>query len=568
MTARTLWRQLRRESRGSRSRLIFFVVCLAVGVGAVVSVASLSDALDQGIRLEARGLLAADVVARSRAPLDDALRDAIDEIAGSARTEVLEMPTVVATPPDPNTGAVGPSRLVELKAIGGEYPYYGELELDPPRPLGELLTESTAVVGPEVLRRLGVAHGDTLRIGGAEFTIAGTVEHEPDRVVSAFNLGPRVFLSTDGLERADLERYGSRITYRLLARLPEMDDESLAALVETFEETVSDPSVVRFETWREAQPALRRGLERTERYLGLAALLSLLVGGVGVAQTVRSWLAGRLDAIAVYRCLGYRPRDIAWLYLGQTTLLGLGASLLGVGLGVALLAVPTATLGGILPVEDIDPIQPWAWLRGLVLGTGVALLFAIPPIAEARRVPPIRVLRRSAEPLPASRLARFGSGAILILTVFVLAATQTRSALEGGLFAGGLVVLAGLLTLAARGLMRLATRPRRRARLWLRQGLAALARPGAGTVGAVVALGLGVLVVLAMFLVERGLTSELRRELPANSPSAFFIDIQPDQWDGVRQTIEGLGAQEVGRAQRLRRANALYEPERSAAEVA
>ncbi|MEM6797602.1 MAG: FtsX-like permease family protein, partial [Acidobacteriota bacterium] len=183
-----------------------------------------------------------------------------------------------------------------------------------------------------------------------------------------------------------------------------------------------------------------------------------------------------------------------------------------------------------------------AWLQGLLLGTGVAVLFALPPIAAARRVPPIRVLRRSAEPLPPSRAANAATALVLVLGVFLLAWWQSKSPVNGALFTGGLMITAAVLAAAAYGVSKIAARPRQTAGLWLRQGLAALARPGSATLGAIVALGLGVVVVLAMHLVETGLLGELDRDLPDQAPTAFLIDIQPDQWGGVQELLEEHGA--------------------------
>lgn len=531
----------RRESRGGGARLTFFVACLAVGVAAVVSVASFSSGLESGIRKEARALLAADLAVSGRNPLPAAALEVIDAVPGAERTRILEMLTMVAVPAEPDGtdegGGAGASRLTELKAVDGAYPYYGELELEPRRPLAALLDERSVVVGPELVERLGVGVGDELRIGGKGFEITAVVLREPDRVGGAFSLGPRIFLDGDGLERADLEQFGSRILYRWLVRLPAMEDEALTELVRSIESELPDDGRFRVELWSEAQPQLREGLRRTESYLGLAALLSLLVGGIGVAQTVRAWLAGKLDAIAVLKCLGYRPREVMWLYLGQTAALGLLASVVGIVLGVALQVVPATLLAEILPTDQLDPVQPLAWLRGLGLGLGVALLFSVPPLSTARRVPPIRVFRRSAEPLPPSPAVRWATAGVLVAGVFVLAWTQSRSPLRGLAFTGGLLAAGLLLWGSALGLSRLAARPRHRAPLWLRHGLSALSRPGASTVGAVVALGLGVLVVLAMFLVERGLSSELDRDLPDDAPTAFFIDIQPHQWPAVREIL-------------------------------
>lgn len=547
MSPATFLRQLARESRGSRGRLVFFVACLAVGVGAVVSVAGVSVGLETGIRARAKPMLGADLAVRGQRPLTPELEAAIGAIAGAEVARTREMLTLVAAEggSHPGRSRPGRSRLVELKAVEMSYPFYGRLVLDPARPLPELLGIETTIVAPEVLDRLGLRVGDGLRIGGQSFRITAVVREEPDRIAGAFSMGPRVFLSHEGLERAGLVATGSRVLYRTLVRLPSERDPELETLAAGLKKLLPGDGRLRLETYREAQPSLRQGLERTERYLALAALLSLLIGGVGVAQTVRAWLAGRMDAIAVLKCLGYRPREVLALYLGQAAFLGLLGSVVGALLGVGIQVLATRLLAGVLPVSDFNPFQPLAILRGMAMGLGVALLFSTPPLLAAQRVPPIRVLRRDAEPLPQSRPALAVLALVLVGGVLALAAWQARSLAVGALFTAGLLVLTALLTAAATLLSRLAARPRRLARLWLRHGLAALARPGTATVGAIVALGLGVLVVLGMLLVERRLAQEFERDLPREAPTVFLIDIQPHQWQGVRTLLEREAASRI-----------------------
>ena len=545
MTAGVLLRQIGREARGARGRATFFVLCLAVGVGAVVAVAGFSASLRATLAREARQLLAADLRVRGQQPVPAAVDELLAGAPGVSSTRITEMVTVAAAPQE--TAGAGRSQLVELKAVDGEFPFYGNLKLAPERPLAELLAGGGAVVGPELLTRLSLRVGDPIAIGGKLFTLRGTVLAEPDRLGNAFALGPRLFLSGESLRSTGLIALGSRVTHRLLVKLPE---GTTAVGVEEFgvrlRNALADPAFYRIETAAEGQPEMRRGVDRTERFLGLVALLSLVVGGVGVAQTVRAWLASRLDSIAVFKALGARPREILAIYLGQTVLLATAGSLAGALLGLALERLVPSLAGSLLPVVPQIEFQPLAVLRGLALGLGTSLLFAFPPLLAALAVPAARVLRREIEPLPPSRLALAGMALALLGGLTGVAAVQARSLALGAAFAGGLALTAAVLALAARGLILGVRRlPRLRLPLPLRYGLAALGRPGAPTVASVVALGLGAMVVVGMRTVEHGLTDRLRGDLPAGAPTAFLIDIQPDQWAAVRAEIDRAGATSV-----------------------
>ncbi len=534
-----------RESRGSGGRLAFFVACLAVGVAAVVAVAGLSSSMEEGIRAKARDLLAADLVVEGGRPIPEELDGALRAIPGAKRANLREMVTIVAAADGPSAGS---SRLAQLKVVEGEYPFYGDLVTEPDRPLDRLLDEGTVVVASDLLSSLGLSRGGRLRVGGVEFRVAAALYKEPDRLdITIASLAPRVFLSPAGLARTGLEGWGSRILYRALVKMPEGSDAGqVRAAADRIREALSEAPFLRIETYAQAQPALRAALRRADRFLGLVALLSLLIGGIGVAQTVRAWLAGRMDAIAVLKCLGVRPREILGLYLGQTALLGLAGSFVGVVAGVIGQWITPWFLGEVIPVEPIGPFQPAAMLRGLLMGVGVALLFSLPPLMATRRVPPVRVFRRDAEPIRAGPWTRLATGALLLVGVLATAVIQARSWTLAAWFTAGSVALVAVLALAALLITRAVSRlPRDLTRVWVRHGLGALARPGAATLGAIVALGLGVAVVLGMHLVEDRLSGQLETDLPDEAPSVFMMDIQPDQWGGVRRVLEDQGATRI-----------------------
>lgn len=534
-----------RESRGSRGRLAFFVACLALGVAAIVGVAALVEAVRAGIRAQSRELLGADLSVSAFRPLPEELaRQHL--LAGSEfeRTDVRELATMASS------SKTGRSQLVEVKAVGGRFPFYGALGLEPARPLEELLAPDACVVAPELLSAGGLAPGDALTIGAASFRITGVVRDEPGRLGLAFTAGPRVFLSLDGLARAELERVGSRVRHRALFRYA--DERALqGGDVETWARLLArvhldDAEYLRFESYRDAQPTVRRAIGRVERYLGLVALLSLILGGIGVAMIVRAWIGERTAAVAVLRCLGFRPREVLWLYAGNVVLLAAVASAVG---GLAGSLVPLLIerwLGELLPAGVELRWQGLPILRGVALGIGIALVFSLPPLLAIWRVAPSRVLRQEAEPLPVPRMARWSAFAVLVVGVFAAAWTQSDDLEHAAGFTAGLALLAGLLASGAWGLTRLAGRlPRARLSPYFVHGVAALARPGAGVLGAAIALGFGVLVVLAMALSERELSRKLGDALPSDAPSTFLVDVQPDQWDAVQGVLHAHGATSI-----------------------
>jgi putative ABC transport system permease protein len=280
--------------------------------------------------------------------------------------------------------------------------------------------------------------------------------------------------------------------------------------------------------------------------LGLVALLSLLLGATGVAQVVRSWLAQCAPTIAVLRALGWRPRDVLLLYLAHVAAVAVIASLFGAALGALAPIALAAVAPELLPDSMQLFWQPHAIERGLVLGTGVPLFFALLPLLSVWRVAPSRVLRSEAEPLALPRVLALGAVTLAIGAVFGGAWWQSESLRDATWFSFGLAVLAGLLLVASRALARAARAlPRQRFPPVLAHGVAALGRPSASTIASIVALGLGALVVVAMQLVQDRLERELAHAVPLDAPTVFLVDVQPDQDEGVRALLTGGGAERV-----------------------
>ncbi|REJ86221.1 MAG: hypothetical protein DWQ30_00970 [Acidobacteria bacterium] len=566
------WRYTRWELRGSLGRVVYWVLCLAVGVSAVVSIAALASSLDGAIRHEARSLLAADLAISSQADLGEELARAVAELPGGRSAELRETVGLVArSSRTPGEHGGARSLLAELRSIDGPYPFYGEVELEVlPRdgaaervartsaelplaelfvPLGDGDERPGVLAASDLLNQLGLEIGDDLLVGRARTRIAGVLIAEPDRVPGLLSVGPAVLLGAEAFEQSGLGGFGNFSRRKTLIALEDSSTESIAAARQTLQAVIGDDPSYRVETYEDAQPLIREGLEDLEEFLGLVALLSLLVGGVGIAQGVRTWLSSRLDAIAVLKCIGMRPRELFALYLGQAVFLGLIGSVIGGVIGLLGVLLVPIILAGLVPPDAIRIWQPLAFLRGIVLGVGTATAFALPPLLSVLRVPPSRVFRRDAEPLPGSRALDALVLVALVVAVTALASWQAGSLRIGAFFFAGVALTVALIGLGNFALTRLAQRlATERRSFWLRQGLAAVGRPGGGTLGALTALGLGLLVLLTMALVQEHVQDELAADLPTDAPSAFLINIENEQWPEIARILEEGGASRIDSA--------------------
>jgi putative ABC transport system permease protein len=540
-----------RDLKSAPGKFGFVVLSVAVGVAALVGVRGLSDSFRQTLSTEARSLLAGDLSARlDRAPLTDELSKiaAIEtQSDGAIRstwvTETVSMASVT-TAPTP--------LLVSLKAVDpADYPFYGTADLDPTMPLRQALQGNSAVVADEFLIRLNAHVGDTLRLGKVDFKITAVLKQEPDRITAGMGLGPRVMISEAALAETGLLAPGGRASRRLLVKLPDTPpkgvtvDAETAAIRAQLEAALPDAQVM---DYREGNPALTRGLDNATSILSLICLVAMVLGAIGVAMAMHAHLEQRMDMLAILKAIGADSSDLLRIFLLQTLGLGLAGGLIGVFAGVAVMAALPAAFGQLLPVHVILQF-PWqSALAGLGTGLLTTLLFCLPPLLDVRAVRPVLVLRRLVEQGPSGIADRFAKWWALRLQLAIAAATiaglagiawaLSDSPKVGAWFALLFTItLVVLLVLAAAALWFLRVflnRTRLHLPSSLRHGLANLYRPGNQSAAVLAALGTGVMLILAVYLMQKDLLTDLRETASPKLPNVFLVDMQTQEVDGVK----------------------------------
>jgi len=540
-----------RDLKSAPGKFGFVVLSVAVGVAALVGVRGLSDSFRQTLSTEARSLLAGDLSARlDHAPLTDELSKiaAIEAQSGGAIrstwvTETVSMASV-STAPTP--------LLVSLKAVDpADYPFYGTADVDPAISLRQALQGKSAVVADEFLIRLNAHVGDTLRLGKVDFRITAVLKQEPDRVTAAMGLGPRVMISEAALAQTGLLAPGGRATRRLLVKLPDTPpkgvtvDAETAAIRTQLEAALPDAQVM---DYREGNPALTRGLDNSTSILSLICLVAMVLGAIGVAMAMHAHLEQRMDMLAILKAIGANSSDLLRIFLLQTLGLGLVGGLIGVVAGGAVMAALPAAFGQLLPVHVILHF-PWqSALAGLGTGLLTTLLFCLPPLLDVRAVRPVLVLRRLVEQRPLgianwfakwwARRLQVAIAAAVIAGLAGIAWALSDSPKVGAWFALLFTItLVVLLVLAAAALWFLRlflNRTRLHLPSSLRHGLANLYRPGNQSAAVLAALGTGVMLILAVYLMQKDLLTDLRETASPKLPNVFLVDMQTQEVDGVK----------------------------------
>jgi putative ABC transport system permease protein len=519
-----------RELRGGLAGFRVFLACIALGVTAIAGVGSFAQSLADGLAREGRVILGGDVafslIHREASPQERAF------LAGRGQVSVAATMRAMARAGD------GGASLVEIKAVDGAYPLYGQAVLDPAGDLAGVLAERDGIYGAAadeaLFARLDLAPGARLAVGNAQVEVRTALKAEPDKLAGGIGFGPRLLMSEAALRATGLLQPGSLVRwhYRLKLAAGNAGERAADALVTAARVALPDAGWD-IRTRANASPQLERNIERFTQFLTLVGLTALLVGGVGVANAVKGHLDRKREVIATMKSLGATGGRVFAIYLAQVMVLALLGSVIGLAIGAALPFVIARGFGAIIPIPVEPALQPDELVLALVYGLTTALAFALWPLGRAHDVPAAALFRD--EVAPERRLPRRRYIVATVLAVALLAAIAVLLAFDrriAAIFVGSAAVAFLGLMLVAALVMALARRVPRPRSTVLRLAIANIHRPGAITPTVVLSLGLGLAVLVTVTLIEGNLRLQLTATLPERAPSFYFADIQGS--DGER----------------------------------
>jgi putative ABC transport system permease protein len=524
---KTAWRDGRRQ----KGRLFLCALSIVFGVAALVAVDSFSANLTRAMDSEAKALLGADLKVSSRSAFEPAAEAIFAEIGGSQARET-RFGSMAYFPKSDQ------SRLVQLRALGGGFPYYGKFETEPPGMNPAQVDRPVAVIDPLLMVQYGLELGDTIRMGEAAFEIVATIQRVPGEAAFAGLFAPRVYIPLSQLESTGLIGSGSIAFHRLyFADL----SQTAEAVVEQYSESWSELRL-KTETVAEQREDIGEPLENLTRFLSLVGFVALLLGGVGIAGAVQAYLETKRETVAVLRCLGSDAGTAMGVFLVQVVGLALVGAVAGALLGVFVQSVLPRLLGALLPIDLDFFLHVPSILAGAGYGLVTAVLFALFPLLPLRRVSPLQAIRANFETGRQRRepLAWL-LGGLIVLGGASFCMSRTEIWWQGLVFAGSLLLVVGVLWLVAVLLKWVLKRSVRRGGFIFRQALANLHRPNNRTVFLSVSLGVGTFLIFTLVLVQTGLLQQTDLAARSEDPNVLFFDVQTDQYAGLEAAVEARG---------------------------
>lgn len=521
------FQDIRRDFRSSE--LMALLVALTLSVAALSSVSFLADRMQRAFQLDARQLLAADLLLVADQPLPE-------RFISEAKERQLKIAQTIVFPSMATVGSQ--SKLASLKAVSSSYPLRGNLQISPPQTSSTPQTGSVWV-DPAMLNALRAKVGDQMLLGDKAFVISGVLERELDRGAGFMNFAPRVMMSLDDLPSTGLIGLGSRVTYRLMLA---GEDQDISVYEKWTTRLIESEGLrgLRIETLENAQPMMRKTLERAERFLSLVALLTAMVAAVAIALSARRYVLKQADVCAVMKCLGATQKTILLNQIKILIGLGLMAAVVGAVIGYGVQELLMRILGNLV-MANLPAISIWPVAWSILFSSCLLAGFAGPPLMSLVMISPIRLIRKElgAINIKVVWVALFGLIACLVL--IVMAAKDLRLASWVGLSFGLAVCLFAVLAwLSLRGLNRLFAK-------WstnsfaLRFALMTQSRRAGFAVMQITALGIALMALLLILLLRQDLLATWQGNIPVDSPNRFMINIQEDQKMGITKSLTDAG---------------------------
>jgi putative ABC transport system permease protein len=516
-----------RDSRKNRGRLVLFMSSIILGIAALVAINSFNYNLQQDIDEQAASLLGADLVVSGNRPVSEDLKAILSTLPGEEASK-LELFSMAYLP------RIDHSQFIRLQGLAGDFPFYGQLKTAPADARQQLTTGNYALVDRGFMEQFEVKTGDSISLGSQTFVIAGALLNDFASANVAAGFAPPVYISQEHLEATGLITAGSLVNYNYYYKLP--SDYKISEWVATQEEEFRNESL-RLQTVQGQKENLSDAFSGLNSFLNLVALVSLLLGCIGVASSVLIYVKTKISSIAVLRCLGMKGSDILWVYLLQILTIGGLGVVLGIILGtVVQLALPQL-FQDFLPLEVTTEISWKAIAEGAVIGMTITMLFAMVPLLPIRRISPLRILRASFEDdVQARDWLQWGVFGAIGLSLLAFLWYLTGDLMSGLMFTLGLVfsflLLFGVARMIIWGVKRFFPRQ------WsfvFRQGLANLFRPNNQTVTLLVSIGLGTAILTTLFIIQGLLLSNVQEMDAGNQPNVILYGIEKEQMAGLAQ---------------------------------
>lgn len=522
---RWVWKMAWKDARNNMSRLFLFISSIIIGIAALVAIDSFNENLQEDINTNAKDLLGADLYIGSNNKFEEETLAVFDSLNVEQAMDVRFASMVLFLTPQ------GGTRLVQVVATEGDFPFYGKVETLPEDAMDYIDQGAYAVIDENLAMQFEVSSEDSIKLGNSSFVVKGIVRNMPGTNAVSATFAPSIYISMDDLEKTGLIQFGSRYNYRRYFKTnttqeAETLEQDLMPLIKKYG--------YRHDTVEDEKEDLGEAFNNLYRFFNLLGFVALILGCIGVASSIHIYVQQKKSFVAVLRCMGASGWQAFNIFFVQAMVLGLLGSMAGILLGVGIQFLVPVLFGQFIPVEISMDLSWMAMVKGLLLGMIISAIFSFLPLSGIRKIPPLMVLRSE---FNLKRVFSKMQAFVVVLAVifpWIFAIVQTGSFVNGSAFIGALLGSFLVLFGFAKLLIFMVRRffPTGWSFVW-RQSLSNLFRPNNQTTVLVVVIGLGAFLVSTLILIQNSLLNQVEFMGSEERPNTVLFDIQPNQKDQV-----------------------------------
>ncbi|MDP5229864.1 MAG: ABC transporter permease [Cellulophaga sp.] len=517
-----------RDAKASRVRLLLFMASIILGIAAVVSIQLFSTNLKDNIQRQSKALMGADYIIDSRQLPSERAQAIIDSLKPDAQE--VNFVSMIAFPKN------GGTKLVKVRGLQGDFPFYGTIDTEPSSAAGSYQQEGGALVDATLMLQFNVKAGDSIKVGELTLPIAGALKAIPGSTAISTTVAPPVIIPNRLIANTELVQFGSRKEYQYFYKASDSLNLNL------FEKKIGpmlDAENADLDTHTSTSQRLGRRYDNVGKFLNLAAFIALLLGCIGIASSVHIYIKEKLRSIAVLKCMGASRKQSFLIFLIQIAGIGVVGGLIGSLIGVALQELFPYILQEFLPftVEISISIQPI--VIGILLGLFMSVLFALLPLLRTWYVSPLEVLRVDEGASQGPKKVRFMVFGLIVLFLFLFSFWLLKDALYALGFVAGTLMTFAILAAIATGCMKLIKKyfPKRFG-YTTRQSLLNLFRPNNQTVVLVVAIGLGTFLISTLYFTKDILLAKTEIGQTAENANMIILDVQTEQREAIENQLK------------------------------
>ncbi len=512
----------------AKQQSLIFILCVALAIVTLATLNGFADNVKNALARDSKQLFASDIIISSRFPFSSPTLERVEQLRSQQQIEAVntfEFNSVIRSLKDDN------SLLSNLKVVGPQYPFYGELKLESNKALKQVLTSGTAIADNDFFERLNLSQGDSIQVGNTQLKLVDKIVHEPDRSVQFFNIGPRLMIAEQDLEATNLAKLGSRISYKILIKVTTSKDSSsldtqVSEIAEQLKQVIQQDTET-VETYLTAESSIQVFLENLRLFLNLVGVFTLLLAGIGIHTSLTAWLKEHRQSIAIIKALGATNDFIIRHYYILCFTVGSLGVVLGIGVSLGLQALLISLLGNMIDASVEVGLSITALIQSVMLGLVIIMAFTFTPLYQLKQFKPNQIFQHAS----VSSLKGLGFYCYLlaIIGIFISVLVWQLGSLAFSLrfIASMLLLIAGAWCCSYAMLhygkaLHFQSLP-------MRQALRGLFRPDNATMGTVLSLSTAVGVIFCIYLIELNLNQNYVQAYPDDTDNVVFLDIQPNQ---------------------------------------